>query len=275
MNIFADVGGTKIRFASHKAGTETFSEPHVIATPQTYEDALHSFTDAAAQLCGGESLERLIVGIPAVLSRDRHSIIGAATHIKSWFNKNIADDLKHHTQAQEVYLENDVALVGLGEAVYGAGKGARIVMYLTVSTGVNGVRIVDGHIDQGVYASTIGHQYLSGNPQEGTWESKISGSSIEQKYGVHPRDLGADSPVWEELAAIVAQGVHNSILHWSPDRLVLGGSMFNEIGISPERVRLHLENIMKAYPELPEIQHSSLHDFGGLWGALARLKQVS
>ena len=40
---------------------------------------------------------------------------------------------------------------------------------------------------------------------------------------------------WEELAETFAIGLHNTILHWSPDRVVLGGSMFNEIGISVER----------------------------------------
>ena len=33
-------------------------------------------------------------------------------------------------------------MVGLGEAVHGAGRGNCIVMYMTISTGVGGARIV-------------------------------------------------------------------------------------------------------------------------------------
>ena len=80
--------------------------------------------------------------------------------------------------------------------------------------------------------------------------------------------------MWEELARHTAIGVHNSILHWSPDRVVLGGSMFNEIGIPVERVKFHLQGIMRAFRAIPEIVHSQLGDVGGLWGGMARLKQL-
>jgi len=80
--------------------------------------------------------------------------------------------------------------------------------------------------------------------------------------------------VWEELAQLFAYGLHNTILHWSPDRVVLGGSMFNEVGISVERVRAHVAEIMRKFPEVPEIVHSQLGDIGGLWGGVARLKQI-
>jgi hypothetical protein len=90
---------------------------------------------------------------------------------------------------------------------------------------------------------------------------------------MHPRDLGKDSPVWEELSNILAFGLYNSLLHWSPDRVVLGGSMFNEIGISADRVKEHIDEINVKLPEIPDIVHSALGDFGGLYGGLALLKQ--
>ena len=92
---------------------------------------------------------------------------------------------------------------------------------------------------------------------------------------MHPRDLGKDSPAWEELACIAAFGIHNTILHWSPDCVILGGSMCNEIGISPARVQTYVESIMKKFSKIPPISHSSLGDLGGLYGGMARLKQIS
>ena len=67
-------------------------------------------------------------------------------------------------------------------------------------------------------------------------------------------------------------GVHNTILHWAPDVVVLGGSMFNDTGISVDRVRAHLADITKKIPTLPELKHGALGDIGGLWGGLALLK---
>ncbi len=101
----------------------------------------------------------------------------------------------------------------------------------------------------------------------------ISGTAIKKKYGKHPKELGKEWSGWEDLARIVAFGVHNTLMHWTPELIILGGSMFNEIGISVERVRFHVEAIKSGIPEVPEIVHSALGDLGGIWGAMARLRQ--
>jgi predicted NBD/HSP70 family sugar kinase len=174
----------------------------------------------------------------------------------------------------EVYFENDTALVGLGEAHFGAGQGSDIFVYVTVSTGVNGVRIVDRKIDRSAQGFEIGGQYLA---TEGTTslEDLISGKSVEKHYGMHPKELGADHPLWEESARILAYGLHNTILHWSPNKIALGGSMMKEIGIPVERVAHHLSAILKKFPKAPPLVHAELNDLGGLWGGLARLRQLS
>lgn len=61
-----------------------------------------------------------------------------------------------------MFLANDADLVGLGEAVYGAGKGYKVVAYFTVSTGVGGARIVNKRIDKGVFSFEPGWQYVYG-----------------------------------------------------------------------------------------------------------------
>jgi predicted NBD/HSP70 family sugar kinase len=92
---------------------------------------------------------------------------------------------------------------------------------------------------------------------------------------VHTKELGKDHPLWEESARILAYGLHNTILHWSPERVALGGSMMNEIGIPLARVRFHLEAIRNKFPRIPDMVHGELKDQGGLWGALARLQQLT
>jgi predicted NBD/HSP70 family sugar kinase len=147
-------------------------------------------------------------------------------------------------------------------------------VYLTVSTGVNGVRVVDGKIDVSRQGFEIGGQYLSTSEPPITLEELVSGSAIGSRYGMHPRDLGKDNPLWEELARMLAFGVHNTILHWSPDRVVIGGSMMNEIGISVPCIAEHVKTLMRKFPTVPEIVHSSLGDVGGLWGGMAYLKSA-
>ena len=269
MQIVSDIGGTKMRIAGVRE-PDAFLEPTFLQTPQAYEEAVALFVATVKSIAGNEEISSIAIGVPAVLTPDKRAIL-KSQNLPQWGNHPFADDLEKALNTK-VFLENDTALVGLGEAMYGAGKGASIVAYVTVSTGVNGIRIVDGAIDRAALGFEIGGQYLSATEPLVTLEELISGSAIEKRYGLHPRDIGKESPLWEELAHVAAVGIHNTILHWSPDRVVFGGSMFNDIGIPVESVTKHLGEIMKKMPELPTIVHSSLHDEGGLFGGLARLK---
>ncbi len=270
MHIVADIGGTKMRIA-RSDDLKTFGEPSIMATPQEYQKGVEQFVAAARALCGSDRPESIAIGFPGVFKSGSRTIM-RSQHLAQWVSHDLAADIEAALQTT-VVIENDTALVGLGEAHYGAGKDASIVAYMTVSTGVNGVRIVEGKIDTSTYGFEIGGQYLSTDHDLVDLEDLVSGSAVETQYGKKPYEIEKGSVVWEELAKITALGLHNTILHWSPQRIVLGGSMFNEIGISVDLVRTHLAELLKKFPEPPEIAHSSLHDEGGLYGGIARLSQ--
>lgn len=251
MYLLADIGGTKTRLAASKE-LLSFSEPVVFATPTEPGAIAEMLMQEAYKLTGGAAAP-LMIGKPVYM--------------------DIEKEVRKRAGA-EVYFENDTALVGLGEAHHGAGKGASIFVYITVSTGVNGVRIVDGTIDRSARGFEIGGQYLATEGKT-SLEDLISGRAVEKHYGMHPRELGTDHPLWEESARILAYGLHNTILHWSPDRVAIGGSMMKDVGISLDRVRSHLVAIRNKFSSLPEVRHSALEDSGGLWGALVRMQQLT
>jgi predicted NBD/HSP70 family sugar kinase len=270
MYIVADIGGTKTRVAGSR-DLEKFDEPVIIDTIQEYDQGINALADAITKALAGEKIEEIAIAMAGILSHDKRMVTGAR-HLPFWRSHDIVGDLERKFNTK-VHMENDTAQVGLGEAVFGAGRGVQIAVYITVSTGVNGVRVVDGKIEPAALGFEIGAQYLSMGDDPRSLEDLISGKAISEKYAVaSPKMIAADSPVWEELAEYCAYGVHNTILHWSPHRVVLGGSMFNEIGIKVDRVQAHVHHLMRKFPEVPEIVHSSLGDLGGLWGGLAILK---
>ena len=271
MFIVADIGSTKTRIARSQ-DLEGFDEPIIYNTPHTYEEGIRTLIAHAQELAAGEEIERIMIGLPGVLNADKRSLFNAP-YLGGWNKYPIADDLEHALNTRAL-LENDTALVGLGEATAGAGTGAAIMVYVTVSTGIGGVRIVNGLIDPSVYGFEMGHQYLFVDDQPKDLCDLISGTAVVEKYHIQPKELGPGAPVWDEFARYLAYALHNTILHWSPKRIVLGGSMFNEVGISIDTVRTYLDDIMHMYPALPEIVHSNLGDVGGLHGGLARLKQL-
>ena len=184
-----------------------------------------------------------------------------------WDGKPLKQALQRAVEAP-VYLENNAALAGLGEAAVGAGKWKSIVAYMTVGTGVGGARIVDGVIDANVHGFEPGNQII--DPHGGV---DISGRGVEQRYGKRASDI-TDPGVWEELARWFAYLLNNTIVHWSPDVVVLGGSMVvKKPGIPIERVRFHLKDVLKIFPEPPPLKKAMLGDIGGLHGALVFLRQ--
>lgn len=270
MHIVSDIGATKTRIAG-SIDLEAFGQPLIFETQQDYRAALARFVEAAKQISGGHTIEGAAIGVPGVISRDKRSLTHAA-NLPLWNGAAIAEDLQSALNAS-VSIENDAALAGLGEAIAGAGQGCAIMAYMTVSTGVNGVRIVDGDIDRATYGFEIGEQLLGVQATAPNLEQLVSGRTISERFGVNPWELREDHPIWEELAQIIAIALHNTNAYWSPERIVIGGSMMNEIGISMHRIRMHLEALPRKYPVVPKIVHASLGDVGGLWGALARLKR--
>ena len=278
MYILFDIGGTNIRVAASRDG-DMFGTPAIVPTPTDFDQGIRLIHETALSLAGGETVFAVGGGIAGPLSRDRAMLLNSP-HLGGWNEKPLKKSLEGLFGAP-VFVENDAAIVGLGEAVVGAGKGHSVVAYITVSTGVGGTRIVDGKIDVSAMGFEPGHQIIDAggalhqNMVAGRGidlEGYISGSAVTERYGKKPKEI-TDMAFWDDMARLLAYGLNNTIVHWSPDIVVLGGSMMNKIGIPVDRVRAHLKKILHIYPELPPIEHSTLGEIGGLHGALHFVKQ--
>lgn len=271
MYVAIDIGGTKTRIG-RAHDLDTLAAVEIFHTSRTYREGLGALVDAVKKIAGGKP-RGVAVGAPGVLSRDKRRIVNAP-NLPDWNAAALADDLEAALGAP-VFMENDTALVGLGEATVGAGKGAAIVAYVTISTGVNGARIVDGALDRATFGFEIGEQLLGVDASARTLEELVSGRAIEDRFGAPPATLGKDHPVWEELSEIVAIGLHNTIAYWSPERIVVGGSMVKEVGMPLDLIAACLRRLKRKNPLLPDMRGAALGDLGGLWGGLVRLRALS
>ncbi|OHA81498.1 MAG: hypothetical protein A2675_03450 [Candidatus Yonathbacteria bacterium RIFCSPHIGHO2_01_FULL_51_10] len=101
-----------------------------------------------------------------------------------------------------------------------------------------------------------------------TFEDYVSGTGVEKRFGKKPAEI-TDTAVWDELAKFLAYGVNTTVAYWSPDVVVLGGSMMREVGIPVDRVQEHLKEIFHITADMPNVVKATLGDLGGLYGALA------
>ncbi|MDO8504454.1 MAG: ROK family protein [Candidatus Liptonbacteria bacterium] len=279
MFLVFDIGGSKIRLGASRDGLAFAEAPKEFETPQNFEEGIALIKKTAGEFAGNEKIEGVVGGVAGILNKDK-SELARAPHLLDWAWKPLKQRLEKELEAP-VRLENDSALVGLGEAYNGAGKGFKIVAYLTISTGVGGARIVNGKIGENSLGFEPGHQIIDPNGPvclacgvKGHLEAFISGHQVGIKYNMKPYEI-SDEKVWEELSGYLAIGINNILVHWSPDVVVLGGSMMKKVGIPIERVREHLKEISKIFPAIPPLEHASLGDFGGLYGGLALLRETT
>jgi predicted NBD/HSP70 family sugar kinase len=139
---------------------------------------------------------------------------------------------------------------------------------------MNGARIVDGTVDANAHGFEIGRQIIDIGAtfpfrrSARSLESLVSGAAMERRYKRPPYHI-TSACVWDAAARLLAYGVHNTVAYWSPDIVVIGGSMMKTPGISLTNVRRHLKKMPYALPEYPPIRNGKLGDVCGLYGALA------
>jgi glucokinase len=264
MIIGFDIGGTNLRVAWSKDGKELTSV-HKQATPERGSIGIDSLITAIKHVAKGRPISAIAGGITGVLDPKKQTLL-SSPHLPNWTGIPITGLLSSAFHCP-VSIDNDTALVGLGEALYGAGKDQSIVSYLTVSTGVGGARIVDGTLDKARFGFEPGHHIMDWSSKE-TFESLTSGTSNAERYQTSIIDIPREA--WPLLAKQVAVGAYNTALFWSPDVIVLGGSMI------VKKICVPFAQIERAYSDLPQIfgktmpplKKASLEDEGGLYGAL-------
>lgn len=240
-----------MRLATSSDG-QVFDEPKIVPTPATVPELVAVFRVTAEELLGGE--------VPAALC-------GGVTRCHEAAKQEIAKLFSAPS-----FIENDTALAGLGEATAGAGQGVGVLAYLTISTGVGGVRLTNGQIDRYAVGFEPGHQIIDYHEPNKHLEDYVSGAGVKAKTGRDPRTI-TEPAFWEEIARLTAVGIYNTIVHWSPEMVILGGAMIlGQPGIDLAVVEAELKKILTIFSEPPALKKAALADFGGLYGALAYLK---
>lgn len=266
MYILFDIGGTNFRIGVSKTGRK-IDQVEALRTPKNFKKAIDKFEEAALKLSDGKKIKAITGGIAGPLDKKKTKVINAPS-LKALNDKPFAGELRKRFKCP-VCLENDADLAGLGEARFGGGKGNKIVAYFTVSTGIGGTRIVNGKIDENVMGFEPGHQYINFKDKAGHLEGYASGTAIRRRFKKEPAGI-EDKKIWNQVAYWLALGLNNSIVHWSPDIIVLGGSVMKSLPIS--LVKKSLKKAVKIFPKIPPVKKAKLGDLSGLYGALAIIR---
>jgi glucokinase len=163
MRLGIDIGGTKTWFALGDAEGRVLAESRIATAPSG--DALADFARIAEgarallrePAAKGRSLELVGVSTPGGVD-PRGGFVRNPPNLPGWDGAPLRDALAEALGAR-VVLENDANAAALAEWRFGAARGFRHAIYLTMSTGLGGGLILDGRLYRGDanLAGEVGH----------------------------------------------------------------------------------------------------------------------
>ena len=202
-----DIGGTKIAGALVDAQGQIVLEERVPSPAGDPEAMVDAVVGLIERLSANHEVIGAGVAAAGFIDADQSTIIYAPNI--SWRNEPFKAKLEAKLNIP-VIIENDANAAGWAEYRYGAGRGFKHMIMLTIGTGVGGAVIVDSQMLRGGFgiAGELGHLRVvpeglrCGCGQNGCLESYASGTALLRTA----RELAAsDSPEGARLREIEAE----------------------------------------------------------------------
>jgi glucokinase len=271
-----DLGGTQLRMAA--VATDGLLLTEMIASPTGREFGPEDLRTEVARLAAGvkaqlgsRALAGLGLGTAGVV---RPGPLSQCSNLPRLNGLDLAEALRSWA-ALPVSIENDARCFTLAEARYGAARGARHVVGITLGTGVGCGVMVDGHLHHG--ASYEAGEVWAIPLREKALEEFLSGAGLVRAYraaGGDPADhtasdLALKARAGDEAARAAWQAFGADLAFLclcvrrllDPEAIVIGGSMAQARDLFDDRLRA------KASEAQARIVYSALGPAAGVIGA--------
>lgn len=271
MYIAIDMGGTNTRIAFSE-NLKDIRNVEKYPTPQSAEEIKQNFKN----LIDVTNLRGLILGTAGQVNHSTKQIL-FSPHING-INGLTLNELVGLNSDTEGFIENDAALAGLAESHQPYAQDFERVAYITISTGVGGTLIVNKKLRNTKLSFEPGHHIIDINGNslaleniKGTWESLSSGTAFRKLYNENPEECN-DQEIWNQYGQNLSKGLHNIILMWQPDLIVLGGSLSKKYDLFEKA--LNQELAVSLGENVVPIATSQMDDMNGITGGFIFLNQV-
>ncbi len=273
--IGVDLGGTKVLAG---AVDETLGVHHrarrEVAGITDGTAVLAALLDAVAEVRAavGGDVAAVGVGIPSLIDR-RTGVAVTTVHLP--LRDLVAADVLAERIGLPVAVENDANCAALAESRFGAARGARVAVMLTIGTGIGGGLVLDGRLERGGIGAgaEFGHMVVDmdgrpchgGCPNRGCLETVASGTALAREAAAlaaerpgtalaeaarrglaitgplitelaHDGDAGAREAI-ERIGTALGVGLANVVNIVNPDVIVVGGGVIaaGEMLLAPAR----------------------------------------
>jgi len=263
-----DIGGSKILTAVVDSQGEMLSSDesitHAIKGSEAVIQSILDSAHRALEQAGATISEICAIGVGAPgISNPEAGILFTSPNLPGWRDVPLRDIMQEKL-GKKTFLTNDANAAALGEFYFGAARGTRNFIYITLSTGIGGGIIIDGKIYTGAIgaAGEVGHMTIDDNGpicncgNKGCWEALASGTALSReaklriKEGVRTSILKYAEGDVEKVTAqvihsaaeqgdnlakeLIAQtgyyvgvGLANLINIFNPELIIIGGGLSN------------------------------------------------
>ena len=186
-----DIGGTKCTLAKADMNGQIMSEPIQFATTNVHATLAEIYAIVDSLKPGDSPVFGIACGGPLDSAK---GVVLSPPNLPGWDHIEIVNELTSRFGGKG-YLMNDANACVLAEWQFGAGKGARHMVYLTHGTGMGGGLILNGQLYEGASgdAGEVGHIRLApqgpkGYNKDGSAEGFCSGAGIARLAGIRSRE---------------------------------------------------------------------------------------
>lgn len=259
---------------------------------ESYEEVIGQLAGVVVRLqkTTRQPITRIGVGVAGLMNADRSAIL-TSPNCPVLAGHRLAGDLARRVKLTAA-MDNDANLMALGEGAFGAARGCRHFVAITLGTGVGGAVVSDGRLIRGIDGGggELGHVPVSirgllcGCGARGCLEAYVGKAGIDRhiaRYQPRLASLGlkeinerarkgdADAQaVFAYIGRTLAVGLAGFVNLFNPELIVIGGGVAaaGRFLFAPLELELR-RRVFKFYLRSLKIMPADLGDWAGVVGA--------
>jgi glucokinase len=210
--IGVDIGGTKIAAGVVDDQGRTIDSTRRPTPGSDVAKTEAVIVEVVHELSARHEVSAVGIGAAGWISHDRATVL-FSPHL-AWRDEPLRDALAEAIGVP-VVVENDANAAAWAEYRYGAARGARVAVMVTLGTGIGGGLVMDGVLYRGAYGVGCEYGHMSVVPDgrrcacgnRGCWEMYASGRALARDA----RELADVSPIGAEHLMRLAGGNLNQL----------------------------------------------------------------
>lgn len=298
-----DIGGTNTKMGLVSSSGGVFARTTL--PTKSFVRSKNRLMNALIEHCGiilkknrlkKKDLLGIGIGLPGLIDRKR-GIVNFLVNIPGWSGAPLKSIFEKRLHIP-TFIDNDVNVIALGEWKFGAGKGVKNLVCITLGTGVGGGLIIGGNLfrGQGFCAGEIGHIPINergprchcggcgclesyvGNQHLLAKARKVFGNrdmTLEDVTRLAIRNNKKAVQFWKDTAVHIGNGLSGVVNLLNPDCIIIGGGIANAHRFLFKTIHETIKKrAMKIPARMVRILKAKLGSDAGIIGAQVLVKEA-